>query len=90
MLINIIIIGVDEAVMLEPLGVAHNAMEQLDVEGQDVLILGCGPVGLLACSVAKALGANRYVDLTLAITLFSTNPRMNELQLVFFIALLKQ
>jgi threonine dehydrogenase-like Zn-dependent dehydrogenase len=50
---------VDEAVLLEPLGVAHNAIERLDVKDQQVLVLGCGPIGLLACSVAKALGATR-------------------------------
>jgi 2-desacetyl-2-hydroxyethyl bacteriochlorophyllide A dehydrogenase len=54
-------ISVDEAALLEPLGVAHNAMEQLEVRGQDVLILGSGPIGLLACSVAKALGAKRVL-----------------------------
>ncbi len=51
--------AVEEAVLLEPLGVAHNAVEQLEVKGRDVLVLGCGPIGLLACSVAKALGATR-------------------------------
>lgn len=38
---------------------AHNAIEQLEVSGEDVLIIGCGPVGLLGCSMAKALGAKR-------------------------------
>lgn len=47
--------------MLEPLGVAHNAIERLEVKGHDVLVIGCGPVGLLAQSVAKAMGAKRYV-----------------------------
>lgn len=46
--------------MLEPLGVAHNAVERLDVKGEDALIIGCGPVGLLVGMVAKAMGAKRY------------------------------
>ena len=37
-------------------GVAHNGLEQIDVEGQNVLIIGAGPIGLLATSVAKAMG----------------------------------
>ncbi|XP_076029625.1 L-threonine 3-dehydrogenase-like [Oratosquilla oratoria] len=47
----------NQAVLLEPMGVAHNAVEHIDVVGEDVLVLGCGPVGLLAIAVAKALGA---------------------------------
>nr|XP_053631594.1 LOW QUALITY PROTEIN: L-threonine 3-dehydrogenase-like [Cherax quadricarinatus] len=47
----------DQAVLLEPMGVAHNAVENISVEGEDVLVLGCGPVGLLVIGVAKALGA---------------------------------
>ena len=49
----------EQIALLEPLGVAHNAVERLDVKGHDVLVTGCGPVGILAQSVAKALGAKR-------------------------------
>ena len=45
--------------MLEPLGVAHLAIEKLEVKGEDVLVIGAGAVGLLACAVAKAMGAKR-------------------------------
>ena len=38
-------------------GVAHQALEAIEPAGEDILILGCGPVGLLAVGVAKALGA---------------------------------
>ncbi|XP_005101843.1 L-threonine 3-dehydrogenase [Aplysia californica] len=51
----------EEIAMLEPLGVAHNAIERLNVKGQDVLVTGCGPVGLMAQAVAKALGAKRVI-----------------------------
>ncbi|XP_069976558.1 L-threonine 3-dehydrogenase isoform X2 [Penaeus vannamei] len=47
----------DQAVLLEPMGVAHNAVDSIDVKGEDVLVLGCGPVGLFAVAVAGALGA---------------------------------
>jgi len=48
-----------EAVLLEPMGVAHNAVERLEVKNEDVLVIGCGPVGLFAVACAKSLGANK-------------------------------
>ncbi|CAL1527444.1 unnamed protein product [Lymnaea stagnalis] len=51
----------EQIAMLEPLGVAHNAIDRLHVQGQDILVIGCGPVGLMAQAVAKALGAKRVV-----------------------------
>ena len=45
-----------EAVLLEPMGVAHNGIERLEVNGEAVLVIGCGPVGLFAIACAKALG----------------------------------
>ncbi|XP_068216406.1 L-threonine 3-dehydrogenase-like [Palaemon carinicauda] len=47
----------NQAVLLEPMGVAHNAVESIDVKGENVLVLGCGPVGLFSIAIAKALGA---------------------------------
>ena len=32
---------------------AHNVLERIDVSGRNILVIGCGPVGLLCCSVAK-------------------------------------
>ena len=34
-----------EGVLLEPLGVAHNGVETIQVKGHDVLVLGAGPIG---------------------------------------------
>ena len=34
-----------EGVLLEPLGVAHNGVETIEVKGHDVLVLGAGPIG---------------------------------------------
>ncbi len=48
--------------LLEPMGVAHNGIERLDVQGEDVLVIGCGPVGLLGISIIKAMGSARYVQ----------------------------
>jgi len=50
-----------QAVLMEPLGVAHNGVETIDVAGQDVLIIGAGPIGLLAAQCARALGATRVI-----------------------------
>lgn len=49
--------------MMEPLGVAHNGVERLRVLGEDVLVIGCGPIGLLAQRLAKIMGAKRWVNL---------------------------
>lgn len=40
---------------------AHNAVEGINVAGEDVLVLGCGPVGLFAIAIAKALGKWKYM-----------------------------
>lgn len=47
----------EEGAILEPLGVAVRAVNDADVSGKKVLVLGCGPIGLFAIVVAKTLGA---------------------------------
>ena len=62
--------------LLEPLGVAHNGVETIQVRGavqeltvtrrvqvagHDVLVLGAGPIGLLAAQCAAAEGATRII-----------------------------
>ncbi|WWC61804.1 chlorophyll synthesis pathway protein BchC [Kwoniella dejecticola CBS 10117] len=56
-------VGLEYGAMMEPLSVAVHAIAnkgQLRT-GQNVIIFGAGPVGLLAMGVAKGLGANRIV-----------------------------
>ena len=48
-----------EVAILEPLGVAVHAVREKNMAGENVLILGCGPLGLMAIAVAKAFGAGR-------------------------------
>ena len=48
-----------EVAILEPLGVAVRAVREKNMVGENVLILGCGPVGLMTIAVAKAFGAGR-------------------------------
>jgi threonine 3-dehydrogenase len=50
-----------EVALLEPLGVAVNAVEKANVSGDTVLITGCGPIGLMSVAVAKAMGASMVV-----------------------------
>ena len=50
----------DAGALLEPLGVAIHAVGLSHVRlGDDVLVVGAGPVGLLAASVARRSGARR-------------------------------
>ncbi|KAK4313190.1 hypothetical protein Pmani_015452 [Petrolisthes manimaculis] len=52
-------ISQEHAAILEPMGVAHNAVENLSVCGEDVLVLGCGPIGLLTIPIIKAMGGKK-------------------------------
>jgi len=54
-------ISVGDAVLMEPMGVAHNAMERLEPSGEAVLIIGAGAIGLFGCSIAKAMGATKVL-----------------------------
>lgn len=51
------------AAILDPFGNATHTALSFDLVGEDVLITGAGPVGLLAAAVAKQAGA-RYVVVT--------------------------
>lgn len=52
-------IPIEQAALMEPLGVAVHAVDKAGVSGETVAILGCGAIGLMAIGVAKALGALR-------------------------------
>ena len=55
-------ISLEEAAVMEPLGVAVHIVRQAEVSpGQSVVIFGAGPVGLLCCAVARAFGAARVI-----------------------------
>jgi threonine 3-dehydrogenase len=45
----------------EPLGNAVHTMAHFPVAGKTVAVLGCGPIGLMAVDVAKALGATLVI-----------------------------
>jgi len=53
----------DVAAFLDPLGNAVHTALSFDVVGEDVLITGAGPIGLMAAAVVKQVGA-RFVVIT--------------------------
>lgn len=51
----------DVASMLDPLGNATHTALSFDLVGEDVLITGAGPIGVMACAIAKHVGARHIV-----------------------------
>jgi len=47
------------AAIMEPLGVSVRAVMETDIRAANVLVIGCGPIGLFAIAAARALGAAR-------------------------------
>ena len=45
----------------EPLGNAVHTMTHFDIENKDVVVVGCGPIGLMDVNVAKALKAKKII-----------------------------
>ncbi len=53
-------VSMEEAALLEPLSVGVHACKKAGVTlGCNVLILGCGPIGLVSLLTAKAMGASK-------------------------------
>ncbi|OGT66019.1 MAG: L-threonine 3-dehydrogenase [Gammaproteobacteria bacterium RIFCSPHIGHO2_12_FULL_45_9] len=51
----------DQAAVLDPFGNAVHTTLEFDLIGEDVLITGAGPIGLMACAIAKHVGARHVV-----------------------------
>jgi threonine 3-dehydrogenase len=51
----------DVAVLLEPFGVAQHAVEEVELNGESIVITGCGPIGLFCIAIAKALGSEKVI-----------------------------
>jgi threonine 3-dehydrogenase len=49
------------AAFLDPLGNAVHCALSFDVVGEDVLITGAGPIGIMACAIVKHIGARHVV-----------------------------
>lgn len=50
-------ISYETASMLEPMGVGVHGVDKGNVKNQDVIIYGCGPIGLMAVGAARVFGA---------------------------------
>jgi len=56
-------LGLDEAVLVEPLAVAVHVTRLADIRvGQDVVIFGAGTIGLLSAAVAKSMGVRTIIS----------------------------
>ncbi len=49
------------ACFMDPLGNATHSALSFDVVGEDVLITGAGPIGVMACAICRHCGAQRIV-----------------------------
>jgi len=54
-------VSLDIAAILDPLGNAVHTALAYDLVGEDVLITGAGPIGIMAAAVAERAGAKRVV-----------------------------
>jgi len=54
-------IGDDMASILDPLGNATHTALSFDLVGEDILITGAGPIGIMAVAIAKYAGARHVV-----------------------------
>lgn len=55
--------SLEEGALVEPLSVAVHIIRQAAVKpGDNVVVFGAGPVGLLCCAVARAYGANNIIS----------------------------
>lgn len=48
-----------QGALMEPFGVSVRAVDAAQTAGKSILIQGCGPLGLMAVQVARAMGATR-------------------------------
>jgi len=51
----------DMAAILDPLGNATHTALSFDLVGEDVLITGAGPIGIMAVAIARYAGARHVV-----------------------------
>lgn len=54
-------VSMEQAAILDPLGNAVHATLSFDITGEDVLITGAGPIGIMAAAVARHVGARHVV-----------------------------
>jgi threonine dehydrogenase-like Zn-dependent dehydrogenase len=61
-------LGFEETCVIEPMGVALDLVKTADIRlNNDVLVIGLGPIGLMAARLAKAMGARRVYGSELSV-----------------------
>lgn len=56
-------ISYEQGALLEPMGVAmHGVQAAGNIGGKDVVVLGCGPIGVMGAAIAKAYGASQVLS----------------------------
>ena len=50
-----------QVALLEPMGVAYHGLSKVRTGGNTVLVVGCGPIGLMSVQLARILGASCIV-----------------------------
>jgi L-iditol 2-dehydrogenase len=59
----------EEASIIEPMGVAVDLVKTADIKlNNDVLVIGLGPIGLMAARLAKAMGARKIYGSELSVS----------------------
>ncbi len=58
-------ISYEAACMFEPMGAGVHGAEAAEPEGKNVLVFGCGPIGLTAVSACKTFGAKKVIAVDL-------------------------
>ncbi len=48
--------------MMEPIGVGVRAISEAEVFGKNLVVIGCGPIGLLTIATAKTAGAAKIIS----------------------------
>lgn len=66
----------DVGAIMEPLGTALRAVQEMRVGGARVMVLGCGPIGLFAVSAAACLGAARIFASDVSVSRLEIASRM--------------
>jgi threonine 3-dehydrogenase len=54
-------VSLDVGALLDPFGNAVHTAQQFDLMGEDVLVTGAGPIGIMAAAVARKAGARSVV-----------------------------
>jgi threonine dehydrogenase-like Zn-dependent dehydrogenase len=65
--------------LMEPFGVAHNAISEpteAPISGDTVTVLGAGPIGVFVAAIAKALGAAKVIVVDILDTRLAMAERM--------------